>query len=66
MDDDSFHRYTEISSLIVENDYRLLYLPPYSPFLNPIKNMFGKLKENIRRSRPSNETELFLLIENVN
>ena len=32
--------------------HRVLYLPPYSPFLNPIENMFSKWKEYVRRERP--------------
>jgi transposase len=40
-----------------------MFLPPYSPFLNPIENMFSKWKESVRRSRPTNETELMQLIE---
>lgn len=28
----------------------LLYLPPYSPDLNPIENAFAKLKANLRKA----------------
>ena len=31
---------------------RMVYLPPYSPDLNPIENVFSKLKQLIRGSRP--------------
>jgi transposase len=31
---------------------RLEYLPPYSPDLNPIENMWSKIKENLRRDEP--------------
>lgn len=30
----------------------MVYLPPYSPDLNPIENVFSKLKQLIRGSRP--------------
>lgn len=31
---------------------RMVYLPPYSPDLNPIENIFSKLKQLIRGMRP--------------
>jgi len=33
---------------------KLIYLPPYSPDLNPIENIFSKLKQLIRGFRPRN------------
>ena len=33
---------------------KLVYLPPYSPDLNPIENVFSKIKQLIRGLRPSN------------
>jgi len=30
----------------------LVYLPPYSPDLNPIENLFSKIKQLIRGFRP--------------
>ncbi|KAI5151513.1 hypothetical protein ENBRE01_2188 [Enteropsectra breve] len=42
MDNVPFHRSTVISTAIEAAGYRALYLPPYSPFLNPIENMFSK------------------------
>jgi transposase len=29
---------------------RLIFLPPYSPDLNPIENAFAKLKAHVRKS----------------
>ena len=36
--------------LIEERDCELVYLPPYSPDLNPIEEAFAKLKHLIRET----------------
>lgn len=63
MDNVPFHKHKLVRSTFDESNHTLLFLPPYSPFLNPIENMFAKWKQLIRVGRPSNETELFSLIE---
>ncbi|KRH93132.1 putative transposable element, partial [Pseudoloma neurophilia] len=40
----------------------LLLLPPYSPFLNPIENLFSHWKENIRQGTPQTTEQLLSLI----
>lgn len=30
----------------------VIYLPPYSPALNPIENVFAKIKGEIRKRKP--------------
>ena len=37
---------------------RLLYLPPYSPDVNPIEPMWSKIKQVLRRPAPRTEKEL--------
>ena len=39
-----------VRELIEERDCELLYLPPYSPDLNPIEEAFSKVKEMLRRA----------------
>ena len=34
----------------MENDTRLLFLPPYSPDLNPIEQVFSKVKHTLRKA----------------
>ncbi|OMJ16922.1 hypothetical protein AYI70_g6294, partial [Smittium culicis] len=42
MDNVAFHK-TELVKTFIENSgFKLLYLPPYSPFLNLIENLFSK------------------------
>ena len=43
----------------------LLYLPPYSSFLNPIENMFSKCKNTFRKERVENEEKLIEIINNI-
>lgn len=49
MDNASFHHSGRIKSLFAERGVVLVYLPAYSPDLNPIEEFFGELKEYIRR-----------------
>ena len=60
----SFHKSKEVQRLIKDSSYSNLFLPPYSPFLNPIENMFSKWKEHVRRENPQNESHLLELINN--
>ncbi|KAI5150820.1 hypothetical protein ENBRE01_1731 [Enteropsectra breve] len=42
MDNVSFHGTQPIKDFIVTSGYNYIFLPPYSPFLNSIENMFSK------------------------
>lgn len=53
MDNASIHKKPEIQKLIEERGYKLAFLPPYSPFLNPIEEFWAKVKAGVRRSRLS-------------
>jgi transposase len=48
MDNASIHRSDKIEQMCGDAGVVLLYLPPYSPDLNPIKEMFGELKTYIK------------------
>lgn len=63
-DNVSFHKNYQIKNLIEANGHILLFLPPYSPFLNPIENMFSKLKQYVRSRNPLTEENLLELINN--
>jgi transposase len=49
MDNASFHYSDRIEQMCLDKGIRLLYLPPYSPDLNPIEEFFAELKAFIRR-----------------
>jgi transposase len=50
MDNLSAHKGSRVRELIEERGCKLLYLPPYSPDLNPIEEAFAKLKALLRRA----------------
>jgi transposase len=50
MDNASFHRSDRIDQLCAAAGVKLLYLPPYSPDLNPIEEFFAELKTFIKRN----------------
>jgi len=50
MDNLSAHKGERVSDLIEGRGCELLYLPAYSPDLNPIEEAFSKLKASPRRS----------------
>lgn len=50
MDNLSAHKGERVRELIEERGCQLLYLPPYSPDLNPIEEAFAKIKALLRRA----------------
>ena len=48
MDNLSAHKAAGVSEAIEAAGAKVLYLPPYSPDLNPIENMFSKVKQHLR------------------
>jgi transposase len=50
MDNLSSHKGERVRELIEERGCELIYLPPYSPDLNPIEETFAKLKALLRRA----------------
>lgn len=50
MDNLAPHKRAEVRALVSAADARLVYLPPYSPDLNPIENAFAKLKALLRKA----------------
>jgi transposase len=51
MDNLSSHKGSRVRELIEERGCELLYLPPYSPDLNPIEEAFAKLKALLRKAQ---------------
>jgi transposase len=50
MDNVSFHRTVRIKQMCNEAGVKLVYLPPYSPDLNPIEEFFAELKAFVKRN----------------
>ena len=51
IDNASFHKSKRVKELIENANCRLIYLPPYSPDLNPIENSWATIKANVRKYR---------------
>jgi transposase len=51
MDNLSSHKVNGVSQLIAAQGASVLYLPPYSPDLNPIKKAWSKIKQCLRSTR---------------
>lgn len=54
MDNASFHKSKKIEALINAAGCTLLYLPPYSPDLNPIEKCWANIKQKLRRMASTN------------
>jgi transposase len=58
MDNLSSHKSAQAVSTIESTGARVVYLPPYSPDLNPIEMAFSKVKQLIRALRPRSFVEI--------
>lgn len=50
LDNLSSHKVAGVKEAIEARGARLVYLPPYSPDLNPIEQVFAKLKHHLRKA----------------
>ncbi len=48
LDNAAFHKSKQTAELVKKSNCQLLYLPPYSPDLNPIEHQWTHLKNRIR------------------
>lgn len=48
VDNASYHKSHELKDLFKEYNCTLIFLPPYSPDLNPIENLWGTIKQQLR------------------
>jgi transposase len=55
MDNASFHRKSRLVLLAQTAGHRVVFLPPYSPELNPIENFWSWLKARLRKILPDFE-----------
>ncbi len=59
LDNASFHKWIEISDIVNKAGCSLLFLPAYSPDLNPIEHHWAYLKNNIRRELEFVENDIW-------
>ena len=65
MDNVNFHRMGTVVEEMAILGLGYHYLPPYSPFFNPIENVFSQWKQFVRQQKPTNEDELRNAMNNV-
>lgn len=58
MDNLSVHKAPEVREAIAATGAELLYLPPYSPDLNPIEKAWAKLKQLLRAAQARDKDTL--------
>jgi transposase len=58
MDNAAFHKGSEMKKAIESAGHTLLYLPPYSPDMNPIEKKWAQAKK-IRKTEDCDIQELF-------
>lgn len=59
MDNLATHKVAGVREAIEGAGARLEYLPPYSPDLNPIENLWSKVKQGLKSRAPRNARQLF-------
>ena len=62
LDNLAAHKIAGVRQAIAAAGASLLYLPPYSPDLNPIEQLFAKLKALLRKAAARTRDELWSLI----
>lgn len=65
LDNLSSHKSTAAVEAIESVGAKVIYLPPYSPDLNPIENVFSKIKQLIRGLKPRNWREIVQSVKQV-
>ena len=65
MDNLGSHRGNAIRAAIRRQGARLIFLPPYSPDLNPIEMAFSKLKAHLRATAARTIDDLWKAIGNI-
>jgi transposase len=58
VDNASIHKVQRVCDVIIESGNEILFLPPYSPHLNPIEEVFSKWKTKIKTRNVCSVQEL--------
>lgn len=65
MDNLSSHKRAQVRERIEATQAELMYLPPYSPDLNPIEMIFSKIKQSLRTLKCRTREVLWKSMQNV-
>ena len=58
MDNMRTHHATAVTELAERLNIHILYLPPYSPDMNPIEKMWSKIKSILRKTKARTTEDL--------
>ncbi|WP_032126563.1 transposase, partial [Piscirickettsia salmonis] len=64
-DNDYFHKSKGVKEAIEDAGCHLLFLPPYSPDLNPIEHVWSPLKNRVRMKLDQDEINLETALSQV-
>lgn len=65
MDNLPVHHAKVVTRFLEEHKVRFLFLPPYSPELNPIEEAFSKIKHFVRKQKPRTLQAIYETIGNA-
>lgn len=66
MDNASIHKTRDIRQRLEDEErVKIKFLPPYSPFFNPIENLFSKWKHLVRKAQPTCVSDLIQKINDA-
>jgi transposase len=65
MDNHPVHRAKAVQNYLNKNNIKFLYLPPYSPELNPIEEVFSKAKQYIKKQKEWALNKIFKVIKDA-
>jgi transposase len=65
MDNHPVHRAKSVLKYLIENTIKFLYLPPYSPDLNPIEEAFSKFKQFIKKKKDRTLDSLIIVMDDA-
>lgn len=65
MDNMRTHHATAVTELAERLNIHILYLPPYSPDMNPIEKMWSKIKSILRKTKARTTEDLQEAINNA-
>ena len=65
MDNVRFHHNANVIEMLNIHEFNYYFLPEYSPFFNPIENLFSQWKHFTKQCKPQNEEELINAIDRV-
>ena len=65
MDNHPVHHAKIVQEYLVKNNIKFLFLPSYSPELNPIEEAFSKIKQYIKKQKPRVLNKLLRVIDDA-